>query len=510
LATGEINFGRGPGSIGKNQMCYYLNRTFILAQEKFMPRRRRRKFPSPNRAQDRLPTTKATGLTPSERYLETLCANSFLSLWSYPALFRKQKAHASGDGKELCDLLVVFGDHVLIFSDKNCAFPNSGDVEIDWRRWHKKAILNSAAQAWGAERWLKEYPQEIFLDRACMKPFPLKIPSPETAKYHLIVVANGSEECSKKLLGGSGTLMLSSAMTNIPDRVFMVRDLDPNRTFVHVLSETALSNLVTTLDTISDFTNYLGKKEILFRSTNIAAAGEEELLAIYLDNYAEGIEHAFPFSSEDPNKMTVIQEGFWEDFRQSARRSRQLEENRVSYVWDGLIERFSQNILNATQYYSSHVELSEIEKGLRLMAAETRTRRRAIMMGIVEMFTSTPDDSRRVKVLAPSSPGEPYYVFLCLPKPSFVKSNRRYRFLRGQLLEAYLMVVKYLFSDALDIVGVASEPASSKPASEDLIYLDARHWSSELHIQAEEFHKKEGLLSSLKVSRTREWEFPPP
>jgi len=55
------------------------------------------------------------GLTPSEQYLGRLCKRSFLTLWSYANLFRNQKVRGKGDGKELCDLLVVFGKHIIIF-----------------------------------------------------------------------------------------------------------------------------------------------------------------------------------------------------------------------------------------------------------------------------------------------------------------------------------------------------------------------------------------------------------
>ena len=59
---------------------------------------------------------KAAGLTASEKVLADICDRSFLSVWSYPNLFRTP-------AKELCDVLVVFGDNVVIFSDKSCAYP---------------------------------------------------------------------------------------------------------------------------------------------------------------------------------------------------------------------------------------------------------------------------------------------------------------------------------------------------------------------------------------------------
>src|SRR5438477_13146594 len=52
------------------------------------------------------------GVTAAERYLAELCRRSFLSLWSYPAVFRDQGHRGgNGDGKEVCDLLVVFENH---------------------------------------------------------------------------------------------------------------------------------------------------------------------------------------------------------------------------------------------------------------------------------------------------------------------------------------------------------------------------------------------------------------
>jgi hypothetical protein len=96
----------------------------------------------------------------------------------------------NGEGKEVCDLLVVFGDHIIIFSDKHCAFPSTGDVSVDWGRWFKRAILEGAGQLWGAERWIRTFPNRLFLDRACKHRFPVPLPTPHSARYHLIAIAN--------------------------------------------------------------------------------------------------------------------------------------------------------------------------------------------------------------------------------------------------------------------------------------------------------------------------------
>jgi len=92
---------------------------------------------------------RSQGVPASERYLGELCRRSFLSLWSYPGVLRDQGCSSGkGDGKEVSDLLVVFENRIIIFSDKNCDFADSGDLKLDWGRWYKKAILKSAEQVW--------------------------------------------------------------------------------------------------------------------------------------------------------------------------------------------------------------------------------------------------------------------------------------------------------------------------------------------------------------------------
>jgi hypothetical protein len=83
---------------------------------------------------------------------------------------------------------------VLIFSDKACEFPNSGDLDKDWSRWYRKSIAASAKQINGAERWLREDPDRVFLDTACTVPVPILIPSPNDIRVHRICVALGAAD----------------------------------------------------------------------------------------------------------------------------------------------------------------------------------------------------------------------------------------------------------------------------------------------------------------------------
>lgn len=470
-------------------------------------------FSKYNKASKRLPIHKAEGVTPSERYLNSLCERSFLSLWSYPGLYRDQKNKVKGDGKELCDMLVVFGQHVYIFSDKHYSFPKTGNIKTDWQRWYRKSIEKSAKQAWGAERWLKEHPERVFLDRICTKPLPIQIPDPAFAIYHLLIVAHGCEERCKSEFGESGSLMFESSLgyhgeekrlSSIP---FMVGDLDKNKTFIHILTESTLDILLGTLDTITDFTSYLEKKEEFIRKMEtVSYPGEEEFLAFFLGDINDKGEHDF-IVSEEFNAFG-LDDGFWEKFCNSPQRKEQIKQNEISYSWDNLIERFSLHALNATQYFTNHIELSGIELGLRFMAKEPRTVRRMIMNILIDMVENTPDGMRRTKWILPGSFKRPHYVFLSLPQPKGV-SYEEYREARLAFLEACVLVTKLKFPGAVDIVGIAFEPLRpTNESSEDLMYLDARDWSDEMNGEAEKLQKEFMLFDSVKMSHSHENEYP--
>jgi len=289
----------------------------------------------------------------------------------------------------------------------------------------------------------------------------------------------------------------------------MVGDLDPSRTFVHVLTESTVNVLLETLDTISDFVSYLDKKESLIRSKiSIFVPGEEDLLAFYLMQINDKGQHDFNVSGE--YSVIMLEESFWNDFCNRPERIEQLRQNRISYIWDNLIERFAHHALNATQYYTNCRELSNTEIGLRFMAREPRTVRRLIAKYLIDLYTNTPEGTKRTKYLMPLSDIGPFYVFLSLPQPDCI-SYEQYREARYSLLESCCMVVKYKFPYALDIVGIASDPVRpNRGSSEDMIYLDAREWSDELDNEAAQLQKEFDILRSANFCYGYEKEYPEP
>lgn len=221
---------------------------------------------------------RSEGVTDSERYLKKLCDRTFLSLWSYPGIYRDQgQTSTKRLGKEVCDLLVVFEDHIIIFSDKNCEFPDTGNINLDWRRWFQRAVVASTQQLWGAERWIRNFPERLFIDPYCQQKLPVQLPDPTNAKFHRIVVSHGASNRCKEEYGGSGSFMINSSLhsdahfnENLENfRPFTIGNVTPDKGYIHVLDDTTLGIILETLDTISDFVEYLEKKERFLTSKEV-------------------------------------------------------------------------------------------------------------------------------------------------------------------------------------------------------------------------------------------------
>ena len=468
---------------------------------------------------------RSDGVTSAERYLKKLCDRTFLSFWSHAGVYRDQgKKTGIGDGKEVCDVLVVFDRHIIIFSDKDCQYPDTGNAELDWCRWYRRAIENSAKQVWGAERWIREHPDRLFSDRACTQKFPVPLPPIADAKFHRIIVAHDASRRCRETHGGSGSLMLVPTLVGtmhydpqaefplhwpLGVAPFTIGQVDPTKGYVHVFDDTTLDIILKNRDTISDFVHYLTRKEAFIESGRLlSASGEEDLLAFYLKGVDAQGEHDFILPKH--TSVLVIQEGMWLDFSHSPERQAQIDADVISYAWDDIIDRFSHNFMNGTSYFTTHHSYQDQEKLFRFFARETRLRRRMLSKVLIELIRKAKPDQRGTRIVLPTSPGDPYYAFLTLQQPNYATYDE-YRKVRARLLQALCAAVKLQFPDAHHIVGLATEPGSANGGrSEDAGYIDASEWSEEDDARAKEDRHALGLLMNLNEIYRHENEYPKP
>ena len=266
-------------------------------------------------------------------------------------------------------------------------------------------------------------------------------------------------------------------------------------------------------DTLFDFVKYLEKRESLLRGRiEIFATGEEELLAVYLQNMNEAEEHDFIFPIKKGERLNRIflDEGHWEEFKKNPQRLAQLRADKISYAWDALIETFSKYILAGRQYFVSSGGLKDSEKILRFMAREPRFRRRTLAQALLEILQKTPKDKRMIRVVSPGLKGEPYYVFLLFPFPQKISiTPHEYRSARQNFLAACCQVTKLKFPDAKDIIGIATETGiKNKIRSEDACYFDASNWSRKMEKRTKKIQKKLGILVSPDYWVFHEQEYP--
>lgn len=430
----------------------------------------------------------ADGTTPSERALATLARKAFLSLWSYPNVFTDEgRANCKGDGKELCDLLVVFGNDVLLFSDKDCAYQSNVDVTIAWPRWYRSAIDKSARQLEGAEKFIKTYPKRIFLDKCCQSPLPIALPDASVARYYLIAVTRGAHLPATQFFGGgsSGSVMLFNELVGKAAHAqtpFQIGFPLKSRRFVHVLDEMTVDLLLEELDTVPDLVHYLKKKEEFLQQLGVIVSvpGEEELLARYMTTMRDE-EHALPKTPKGVN-FVALPEGDWDVYRASPQWKAKQQANEISYMWDALIEHQSGFIRSGkaiTVPWQPTMDGVNHERIVRALAAQPRLARRSLSTDLqVAMHRSDPGRMfARVKMTG--RPPDQAFIFLTIPRTEGEDYDTIYRHRRMHTLMVYCHAIKHAMPTLKEAIGVASEPFSEGTASQDFLHVDLSEMSDE-------------------------------
>jgi hypothetical protein len=285
---------------------------------------------------------KSKGVTFTERLLGELCEKTFLKVWAYPNLYKS-------DGKELCDVMVVFENHVFLFFDRESKkFDNANqDVSLQWARWEKEVIQKQIATAEGAKRYILSFPDKIYLDQKRETLFP--IPIPPDRIIHKIVVAHGAEEACRNSSTNnvSGSLAIgytkgAEVQNSIPFMVQLKKE-DP----VHIFDSCNLEIILGELDTVHDFIAYItAKEEAIRKYDTFFYCGEEDLLANYFLNFDPAINKHFIGVRDPDTNVIFVAEGEWQSFSKSKDYRLRKEANEKFEFWDNLLQITCQNALD--------------------------------------------------------------------------------------------------------------------------------------------------------------------
>jgi len=392
----------------------------------------------------------------AEEFVFHICRETFLSLWSYANPLGK-------NGKELCDILIVCDPDIVIFSVKEIHLTESEDPATDWECWNRRAVEESAAQVYGAERWIKSATHVIRNDGSRGVEFP----SSDKQRIHRVVVALGGKEKVPMVYGDMG------------------------KGFVHVFDEISLEIILKELNTISDFLEYLGAKERYYALGKETPwlAGEESLLAHYLHRGRKLPENY---------DVVMFDDDLWKTFIEKPEYQKKKAKDKISYLWDDVIEDIAKDISKENLEYSASPGVGE--KILRVMAREDRFSRRILGKSFADFIRLSSENKVRSRILR--SPASIIYVLLAHPHTI----DRKYR--RAEL-GVRCFIARGLNLDCHTIIGIATEQSERGVGhSFDLCFLHLTKWEERHQARMEHIQKESGFFANPEKTEAHEEEYP--
>jgi len=328
---------------------------------------------------------KSTGITRTEKLLAKLCNNTFLETLSYPNPYNSA-------GKELCDLIAIFDNHLYLFFDREIVFKKSNlnQPEVVWDRWFRKVIEKQIKTCNGSERYLKTG-GSVFLDPTKKVPFPINIDI-NTVSIDKIILAHGAEDACKAISesninGSLGIEYSDGPGRNVTGFPFAVQLSKEN--IIHIFDSYNMPVIFQELDTFYDFTQYIVEKERAIDKYKILAyCGEEDLLAHYFRNFDSLENRHYIGTKEQEIDGVYIEEGMWSEFIESDIYKRKKEADKSSYLWDRLIQKTCNNALLGVLGGNSNLFAGE--SAIYEMAKEPRFSRRALSDAMGKAITNFP------------------------------------------------------------------------------------------------------------------------
>ncbi len=375
-------------------------------------------------------------MTPSEKYVSELCEKSFLPFWSFPNPLGKK-------GKELCDVLVICDDIIILISVKDISVSNHEDESVNYERWVKNAITNSVKQLYGAERFLKKASAVFLKDRKTI----INLPPSDSRKIYRIAIAFGSKDNFPLPTGEFGNGFVS---------VF-----DEQSTFV-ILNE---------LDTITDFVNYLEAKEKFVSNKRILIPREIDFLSIYLQT-------GFDFGLGVSPNVIASAEGLWEGYVNSEE-YRQWRKNKYpSYLWDYFIQKIFEYHIDQD---TTSEKRSQFEEALRYMNLESRINR----IELSTLFENTAGGKLNARMLQPLEGANHCYVFVPLSKKNWEEKEKE--------LQLRCIVARMLNSKTQNVIGI-SRGSNGREEVFDICFISISEIDENFVQFAEEIQKKLGYF----------------
>ncbi len=467
-----------------------------------------------------------TGFTKDEEILAAFGDAAFLHVWTWPNLFRnKGKTSDSSDGKEICDLTVIFGNTVILFSDKRIEFNLDKPLEVSWKRWARKAIYDSMKQLIGAEKWIKTNPNQIFIDKKCTKRIPMSLPPSNEIKFIRIVVAHGIENIAQ-VKANDGSLSFTNELKGEdnwqgPNAIPFTLGLISETEFVHVFTDDSIKYVLSEFDTVEDFISYLMEREKLFLlNKKINISKESDIIHLYYENYSEEQQiHGILSASDLLGDTVSIEKEPIKSLYLNPQYLAKKKADKVSYFWDYLINASAVRSLKSSTEYGNWNHISEMEPALRVMANINRFHRRMLSEGFMDFYDRVIPGRRCTRLIWDMSDTSIGYFFLLLPYIENSMTLDIYKNQRKNMLQDYAQIYGGMYPNLSSFICIAAKTRTSDaPLHDDLfdeaqcyVYQDYKNWDEDMKRQSENLrieYEKRGDLKKRIAYEHVGWEFP--
>ena len=379
----------------------------------------------------------------AEEIVHKLATKSFLIDWCFlnPKL---------PNGNELCDLLVVFDDIVIIWQIKDLKLDKSG-------KYKKAEVEKNLRQLSGAKRQLFDIRTPIKLEnvrRREEKFDPSKI-------KHLFLIS--------VLLGkGEESFSFAEEIKNYK---------------VHVFTKDFTQIVFNELDTISDFVEYLKAKESLINTNKslFILGGEEKLLAFYLINDRN-------FGRFNKADHIIIQDGSWGYLQNRPEYKRKKKADEISYGWDDIINR-------------AHEGSEKYEIVTRELARPNRFQRRYLSKKFFDAHVKAHYDNKHDLFRRIMLGEDTTYCFLFQDDP---EPRKR----RKLMLSTICFIARGKHQQNKKVLGVATEMKFRPTCSYDFCFMDMPTWTEKNQKSMEQLQKNTGIFVNPIITHSYEDEYP--
>lgn len=381
----------------------------------------------------------------AENFVQELAKKSFLEDWCYmnPKL---------PNGKELCDLLIIYDDIAVIWQIK--------DLKLDKNMKYKKSeVQKNLSQILTAKNRLFNLDLDIKLEnpRRGEEIFDSK----QIKKIYAVSALLGEDE----------------------DYFSFIEDVKGQ--VIHVFTRESTEIILNELDTIQDFIQYLEEKEKLvgFENQIILMGGEKELLAYYILNKRS-------FDNLKETSMTMLNEGLWSELQKRPEYLAKREEDKISYGWDSIINR-------------AHTCGEDYERVAKELARPNRFYRRLLSKSFYEAHLLAHNEKEKDTFRRIMPCGDTTYCFVFL-KDGISREKRK----------AYLgnacFIARGKFEENKKVIGIATEMKIRPICSYDFCFLYIPKWTDEERKKMKEIQKRTNIFTNLSFKKIRQDEYPNP